>query len=140
MSVNLAGLPPNTDFDLFVLQKATAPFGVAWYQGDVESWGDGNSDTHHFIGRFSIETFAVAPGIVLVPVVFSDPPFPELSQPEPCLQSHPDVPPGAVVQLAGNTHSRPGSCSTVTPFNGEHNAVWPYLRWTLDRCARSTTK
>src|SRR4051812_44168497 len=28
MTVNLAGLPPNTDFDLFVLQQPTGPFGV----------------------------------------------------------------------------------------------------------------
>src|SRR6266545_5882875 len=33
MTVQLANLPPNTEFDLFVLQAPTAPFGVSWYQG-----------------------------------------------------------------------------------------------------------
>jgi hypothetical protein len=120
MSVNLAGMPPNTDFDLFVLQKATAPFGVAWYQGDIDSWGDGNSDTHHFIGRFSIETFAVAPGIAPAPVVFDDAPFPDASQ-------NPAFNPIQMYQLGLWFNSpadalKAGCAGTVTPFNGEHNA------------------
>jgi hypothetical protein len=119
MSVNLAGMPPNTAFDLFVLQKATAPFGVAWYQGDINSWGDGNSDTHHFIGRFSIETFAVAPGVAPAPVVF-DGPFPDASQ-------NPAFNPIQMYQLGLWFNSpadavKAGCPGTVTPFNGEHNA------------------
>ena len=37
MSVTVCGLPPNTDFDFFVIQKPTAPFGLSWYQGDIET-------------------------------------------------------------------------------------------------------
>src|SRR6478735_12617999 len=78
MHVRATGLPPNTDFDLFVIQVPTAPFGFSWYQGDVETGADGRSATHHFIGRFSIETFAMAPGVAPAPLVFKDQPFPDV--------------------------------------------------------------
>ena len=62
MDVKVWGLPPNTDFDFFVIQVPKAPFGLAWYQGDIETnkYGVGHE---RFIGRFSIETFIVAPGV-----------------------------------------------------------------------------
>jgi hypothetical protein len=69
MEVSVQGLPPNTEFDFFVIQVPKAPFGVSWYQGDIEN--DKNGRGHErFIGRFSIETFAVAPGSAPAPVVF----------------------------------------------------------------------
>jgi hypothetical protein len=37
MFVKAEGLPPNTDFDFFVIQVPNAPFGMAWYQGDFET-------------------------------------------------------------------------------------------------------
>src|SRR5215813_236811 len=37
MDVKVEGLPPNTDFDFFVIQVPHAPFGLAWYQGDIET-------------------------------------------------------------------------------------------------------
>jgi hypothetical protein len=37
MVVNVEGLPPNTDFDFFVIQVPNAPFGMSWYQGDIET-------------------------------------------------------------------------------------------------------
>ena len=33
MKVKVWGLPPNTDFDFFVIQVPDKPFGLAWYQG-----------------------------------------------------------------------------------------------------------
>jgi hypothetical protein len=120
MTVDLAGLPPNSDFDLFVLQTPSAPFGVSWYQGDVETWGDGTSDTHHFIGRFNVETFAVAPGVAPAPVVFDDQPFPDADQ-------NPAFNPIQMYHLGLWFNSpadaaRAGCAGTVTPFNGEHTA------------------
>jgi len=57
MDVLVSGLRPNTDFDFFVIQVPKAPFGLAWYQGDIET--DSQGIGHEiFIGRFSIETFA----------------------------------------------------------------------------------
>ena len=35
MLVEVTGLPPNTDFDLFVIQVPTPKFGLAWYMGDL---------------------------------------------------------------------------------------------------------
>src|SRR5262249_21713913 len=37
MRVKVEGLPPNTDFDFFVIQQPNTPFGMAWYQGDIET-------------------------------------------------------------------------------------------------------
>ena len=37
MNVTVWGLPPNTDFDFFVIQSPVAPFGLSWYQGDIET-------------------------------------------------------------------------------------------------------
>ena len=71
-------MPPNTDFDFFVIQVPKAPFGLAWYQGDIETNKHGVGH-ERFIGRFSIETFIVAPGSAPAPVVFTDSPFPNAS-------------------------------------------------------------
>src|ERR1041385_7853689 len=37
MDVSVRGLPADTDFNLFVIQVPKAPFGVAWYQGDIHT-------------------------------------------------------------------------------------------------------
>jgi hypothetical protein len=56
MDVTVEGLPANTDFDFFVIQVPKAPFGVAWYQGDIMT--DKNGRGHQeFVGRFNVETF-----------------------------------------------------------------------------------
>jgi len=63
MDVHVSGLPPNTEFDFFVIQLPNAPFGLAWYQGDIETNHEGRGH-QKFIGRFNIETFIrrAAPG------------------------------------------------------------------------------
>jgi hypothetical protein len=118
MNVTLQGLPPNTEFDFFVIQVPKAPFGVAWYQGDITT--DKNGRGHQqFIGRFSIETFAVAPGSAPAPVVFSGP-FPDASL-------NPAFNPIQMYHLGAwfgspDAARNAGCPATVTPFNGEHNA------------------
>src|SRR5262245_18695140 len=37
MDVYVSALPANTDFDSFVIQVPKAPFGVARYQGDIQT-------------------------------------------------------------------------------------------------------
>ncbi len=37
MDVFFSGLPPNTGFDFFVIQAPNSPFGLSWYQGDIET-------------------------------------------------------------------------------------------------------
>jgi hypothetical protein len=77
MDVVVWGPPSNTDFDFFVIRVPKAPFGLAWYQGDIETnrFGVGHE---RFIGRFSIENFIVATSPpASAPVVFKDLPFPD---------------------------------------------------------------
>jgi hypothetical protein len=119
MDVKVEGLPPNTDFDFFVIQVPKAPFGLAWYQGDIETNAHGVGH-ERFIGRFSIETFIVATGVAPAPLVFNDSPFPDAAQ-------NPATNPVQLYHL-GLWFNNPqdafnaGGPNTVTPFNGEHNA------------------
>jgi hypothetical protein len=118
MDVSVQGLPPNTEFDFFVLQVPTAPFGVAWYQGDIETDKHGRGH-QQFIGRFSIETFAFAQGSAAAPVVFNGP-FPDASL-------NPAFNPIQMYHLglwfgSPQAAQAAGCAATVTAFNGEHNA------------------
>ena len=127
MVISATGLPPNTDFDFFVIQIPNAPFGLSWYQGDLQSDSNGNA-LQHFRGRFSVETFIIAPGAAPAPQIFNDPPFPDANQnPE---TFGPDGKTSGPVQTyhLGLWFNSPadaqknGCANTVTPFNGEHNA------------------
>jgi hypothetical protein len=128
MTVKVFGLPPNTDFDFFVIQQPTAPFGLSWYQGDIETnWFGVGFGT--FIGRFSIETFIVAPlknpldplsGAAAAPTPHNNPPFPDASTNPPTFPVH--------TYHLGLWFNSPQDAEkavkngTVTPFNGEHHA------------------
>jgi hypothetical protein len=117
MDVIVWDLPPNTDFDFFVIQVPNKPFGLAWYQGDIETNKNGEG-YGRFIGRFSIETFIVSLASVPAPVVF-----------------HNAFPDAALGPVSGRIHTyhlglwfnsptdgaKAGAPGT-TPFNGEGNA------------------
>ena len=60
MDVSVDGLPPNTEFAVFVLQVPTAPFGMSWYQGDIVTDKKGRG-SEEFRGIFSSELFVFAP-------------------------------------------------------------------------------
>jgi hypothetical protein len=118
MEVKVWGLPPNTDFDFFVIQVPNGPFGLAWCQGDIETnrWGVGYG---RFVGRFNIETFIVSPASLPAPIVFNN--------------AFPNVSPGPKTGPVHTYHLglwfnnprdvvKAGGPTTVTPFNGEHNA------------------
>jgi len=118
MEVTVQGLPPKTEFDFFVLQVPKAPFGVAWYQGDLQTDRNGRG-SQRYIGRFNIETFAVAPGSAPAPSVFNGP-FPNATV-------NPSFNPIQMYHLGmwfNSPHdaAAAGCSATVTPFNGEHNA------------------
>jgi hypothetical protein len=115
MDVIVRDLPPDTDFDFFVIQVPKNPFGAAWYQGDIHTDKHGRGHAQ-FVGRFSIETFAFAQGSAPAPVVFTNdasvnPPF------NPIHMYH-----------LGLWFDSPTAASAVgcpggsTFFNGEHNA------------------
>lgn len=119
MRVDVEGLPPNTDFDFFVIQEPNAPFGMSWYQGDIETnaYGRGRGE---FVGRFNTETFIVAPGASSAPVVHDKKPFPDAKE-------NPATAPVHTFHLglwfnSPRDAAKAGCPSTVTPFNGDHDA------------------
>jgi hypothetical protein len=119
MNVDVEGLPPGTDFDFFVIQAPTAPFGVSWYQGDIETDRKGTGEAK-FIGRFSVETFAISPGAVTPPQVHTDGVFPDATDGvsfRPIHTYH--------LGLWFNSPADAGKAgcpTTQTPFNGDHTA------------------
>lgn len=115
MTVDAAGLPKNTDFDVFVTQLPNAPFGVSWYQGDLET--DATGKAHGaFVGRFSVETFAVAPGVGPAPSTHvAD------AKVNPAFAPVHEYHVGVWFNSAKDAAAA-GCANVVTPFNGEHNA------------------
>ena len=115
-------LPPNTDFDFFIIQVPNKPFGAAWYMGDIttDTNGTGVGD---FVGRFSSETFIISPGTTPAPNEFTSPPafVPEATngvQTNPVQMYHL----GLWFDSAADA-AKAGCVNTPsTPFNGEHNA------------------
>ena len=107
MQVTVFGAPRNAEFDLFVIQQPLKPFGVSWYQTDVNanSHGVGQASVR---GVFDRETFSVSPGgtTTFAPthqyhlgLWFNDP------------------------NLPFNLGCEPGAkVAAVTPFNGEQHA------------------
>jgi len=107
MTVSIHGMPPGAGFDLFVIQLPVKPFGVSWYQTDIEANKSGNGSAT-VRGVFSKETFSVSPG--------------GTTKFKPTHQFHigiwfnnPRTP--------FNIGCEPGMTSpVVTPFNGEQHA------------------
>lgn len=116
MHLDVHGLPPNTDFDVFIIQVPNPPFGLSWYQGDIQTDATGNGDKK-FMGRFSIETFIVAPGGTVAPVVHDN----------VDASSNPPTPPVHTFHV-GVWFNSPADAAralcpgATTPFNGDHNA------------------
>ena len=118
MHVVVSNLPKNIDFDVFLIQVPNAPFGLSWYQGDIQTNSTGAGSVN-FLGRFSIETFIVAPGTAPAPVVFHNT-FPDAS-------SNPKTGPVHTYHVGiwfnDRTDAfRAGCPPTITPFNGVHSA------------------
>ena len=119
MTVSVDNLPPNTKFDLFILQLPREPFGIAWYEGDIETNASGRGKGR-FVGRFNAETFAMAPDSGPAPVVHRGGPHPDAS-------TNPDFAPIHTYHLglffdSPEAALQAGCPDTVTPFNGEHRA------------------
>lgn len=118
LDIRATKLPPNTEFDVFVTQVPNAPFGLSWYQGDLESNAAGEA-TVSFLGRFNIETFIVAPGVDQAPVVHHGTIADASTNPAtaPVHTFHLGIWFNSPADAA-----RAGCPNTLTPFNGEHNA------------------
>lgn len=108
MHVSVRDLVPNTDYDLFVIEIPNKPFGVAWYQSDLETDKNGNGNVT-VQGIFNRETFSISTGGPTVT-------FPATHQFHLGLWfDDPNVP--------FEHGCEPGQTSpTVTPFNGEQHA------------------
>ncbi len=115
MDVSVTGLPANAAFTVFLLQLPHAPFGLAWYQGDIvtDERGEGHG---RFIGIFSDETFVVAPGVGPAPVVHPAD-----------ANANPQTAPVHMFHLGmwfdSTTEAVAAGCvANHTPFNGDHTA------------------
>ena len=118
MKVEAQGLPPNTEFDTFIIQVPNLPFGVSWYQGDLETNDRGKASVE-YVGRFQQETFAIAPNTAPAPSVHSSP--------IPDATSNPTFGPIHTFHVGVWFNSpedavKAGCPGATTPFNGEHNA------------------
>ena len=119
MTVRVENLPPNTTFDLFLLQLPREPYGIAIYEGDIETNAHGRGKGR-FIGRFDAETFAMAPDTGPAPVIHDGGPYPDAP-------ANPTFAPIHTYHLglffdSPEAASRAGCPDDVTPFNGEHRA------------------
>ena len=107
MKVTVSGMPAGIGFDLFVIQQPAAPFGVSWYQSDVQAGATGRGSAT-VQGIFDAETFSVSPGGTAT--------FPPTHQYHLGLWF--DNP-----QTPFKLGCEPGATSPiVTPFNGEQHA------------------
>ena len=119
LTVSVSGMPKKADFDVFVIQSADAPFGVSWYQGDLTTDKNGKG-SQSFVGRFSIETFIVAPGVVAVPQIHTSGTFKDAVAGVATAPIH-----TFHVGLWFNSPTdaaAAGCANTETPFNGDHTA------------------
>jgi hypothetical protein len=110
MHVSVFGMPRNSEFDLFVIEQPNKPFGVSWYQTDV------NADRHGFgqatvRGIFDAETFSVSPAGSATPFAPTHQYHLGLWFNDPNLPFH-----------LGCEPNGPGTQPVVTPFNGEQHA------------------
>ena len=118
MTIDAWGLPANTEFDTFVIQVPNFPFGVSWYQGDLET-NRGGFAHQEYVGRFNQETFAIAPNSAPAPAVHSSP--------TPDATTNPAFGPVHTFHIGIWFNSpadavKAGCSGATTPFNGEHNA------------------
>lgn len=115
MEVSLSGLPAQTEFDLFVTQVPNFPFGISWYQGDMETDAYGAAKVT-FVGRFNLEVFALAPDVAPAPQVH-EADAAQNAKTGPIHTYHLGLWFGSPEAAAA------AGCPDIeTPFNGEHNA------------------
>ena len=115
MQVRVNGLPPHTEFALFVLQTPTGPFGMSWYQGDIVTDKKGRG-SEEFRGIFSSELFVFAPASRAAPQTDT---FDAATNPmtAPVHTYH------LGLWFSDPADAAAAGCpGTVTPFEGNHQA------------------
>jgi len=112
MHVTVKGLPPDTGFDLFVIELPKKPFGVSWYQSDLQTDDEGSGSVN-VRGILDVETFTVSLGDPQGTVIPANPPKHQYHL--GLWFNDPQVP--------FDLNCEPGQTSpVVTPFNGEQHA------------------
>jgi len=133
IEVTVNDLPPNTNFEFFVIQVPHSPFGVAWYQGEIRTDRHGRGH-HQFAGRFSNETFAFALGSAPAPNVLAgdatgNPPFNPIqmyhlglwfSSPQAATAANC---PGGLTMFGGD-HNAGIQILNTTNFQDDHGPLW----------------
>jgi hypothetical protein len=120
LHVEVFNLPGKNDFVIFVIQVPNAPFGLAWYDGDILTDDDGHG-VIDLIGRFSTGTFTVAiKPPAPAPNVFPTGPFPDAT-------TNPTTNPIQMYHLGiwfnNVDEAKAAGCPpTVTPFTSNHQA------------------
>lgn len=114
LHVQVANLPANIPIAIFIIQVPNTPFGLSWYQGDLETNARGRA-VGDVVGIFNQETFTLAPGVAPAPVVFPD-----------NAAANPATPPIQMYHV-GIWFGDPADgdelgCPGVTPFDGDHEA------------------
>lgn len=97
LHLEVSGLTPNNEFTVFVTQHGSRPFGLSWYQGEIDTNAKGNG-VADYTGIFDNETFLLTPdGPVAMGhlgIWFADP----------------------------NDAAKAGCSGVTTPFDGDHSA------------------
>ena len=97
MHLEVFGLTPNNSFTVFITQHNARPFGLSWYQGEVNTNSKGNG-VADYTGIFSDETFLLDDTTPVsmghIGIWFADP----------------------------NDAARAGCSGITTPFDGDHAA------------------
>jgi len=114
LHVETFNLPENTPVALFILQVPNNPFGLSWYQGDMDTDAQGRA-VGDFTGIFSVETFSLAPGVAPAPVVFPDNAA-QNPQTAPIQMYH------LGIWFGDPKDGAKAGCPGVTPFDGDHEA------------------
>jgi hypothetical protein len=119
LQMQIWGLPKFTDFTLFLTQTPNPPFGVGSFQANIRTDFMGHA-TVNLQGRFNVNSFTVAQGIVAAPVI-------DLSGLFPDAVINPTFNPIRTYHLGIFFNSpadavKAGLPGTVTPFNASHSA------------------
>src|ERR1051326_1866185 len=61
LTISVQNLAKNAGYDLFVTEIPNKPFGIAWYQSDLQTDSNGNGSVQ-VRGIFNEETFSVSTG------------------------------------------------------------------------------
>ena len=127
LTISVIGMPKNSNVDVFAIQVPEFPFGMSWYIGDIETDENGRGQAK-FTSRFNKETFVVAPGAALAPLVHDNPISDAAENPATAPIHTYHI--GIWFNSPEDAESL-GCAGATTPFNGDHTAGIQVLNTSL---------